>query len=308
LGVDAANWDDLAGYVNRGAWAPNTDYAERDMVQQGGSWRMTDVAHRSGATFAPDAANWNVINGQGPWQDATHYAMYDAVSDGGVDYICLTDHTSGAFDHDETAGHWVQVLADKGDYAGATAYAVGDGVSQSGNVYVCQTAHTSGGPADDETAGNLLRTNSERKSWSDVEKRDWVTALNDELNAMLEGADGKFWVKGPDDHDFKKVYVRMMAQWEVVDPGTAATAGTHYELEVPFDDGTWFETANYDLKAGSGINKKTLIRYIFGKLSNTKATRDTQDLTSDLAKAHLTALSAWVAAQVGGGAFSVEDI
>jgi hypothetical protein len=54
----------IAAIVNRGAWAPATVYASKDVVQVAGTWYICIVPHTSSAAFATDLpTKWRVYQG-----------------------------------------------------------------------------------------------------------------------------------------------------------------------------------------------------------------------------------------------------
>lgn len=56
--------DTLKAFNNRGAWAPATLYAVKDLVQQGGTWYVAVAPHTSSAAFATDqSSKWRVYQG-----------------------------------------------------------------------------------------------------------------------------------------------------------------------------------------------------------------------------------------------------
>lgn len=56
--------DSLKAFNSRGAWAPSTVYAIKDLVSNGGFWYVCVVAHTSSAAFATDTASkWRIHQG-----------------------------------------------------------------------------------------------------------------------------------------------------------------------------------------------------------------------------------------------------
>lgn len=54
----------LSSIINRGAWAPTTAYAVKDIVLESGTWYICVVAHTSSGTFATDLpTKWRVFQG-----------------------------------------------------------------------------------------------------------------------------------------------------------------------------------------------------------------------------------------------------
>jgi len=88
-------------FTTNTAWATSTSYAVGALVLESAKVYMANTAHTSGATFAGDSANWDVI-ADTAWATSTSYAENDYVKNGSNYYRCNTAHTSGTFSSDLT--------------------------------------------------------------------------------------------------------------------------------------------------------------------------------------------------------------
>jgi len=88
-------------FTTNTAWATSTSYAVGALVLESAKVYMANTAHTSGATFAGDSANWDVI-ADTAWATSTSYAVDDYVKNGSDYYRCNTAHTSGTFSSDLT--------------------------------------------------------------------------------------------------------------------------------------------------------------------------------------------------------------
>jgi hypothetical protein len=292
----------------RADWAAGAAYVALEIVKKGGQYYRATTDHVADASFAVDelAGNWRQVTHVVGWTYGSFTAGKILFHDADF-YHCDTTHNSSGFDQDLTAGKWVKATTNKGDYKGGTAYVKTNWVKYKNVNYVCWIGHTSGSFAQDVTAGHWIKTNSKYNKWSDAQKKDWTGDLTRDLDAMLEGPAGKFYYSCGTG-DFRKVYVRMFVQWEVPKPTDAATAGTHFEITVTRDEMTWLTTTDHEIGAGSSCNNNTIIRYMFGKASDSKVTRSTDPkITDALTKADLAKLGEWIKS-VAGGDYTAEDI
>jgi hypothetical protein len=298
----AANW---IKSKDRGDWRGGRSYDIGDLVAERGSYFYCSEAHTA-ATFATDNANWAEINYRRAWASDQTYAALDMVKHNGKKYVCATEHdSSDLFATD--AANWREVNV-RGDWLTGTAYNRLDTVKESRKLYVCLSAHTGAGlKIHNDKWIKEIDENDSGAGWSNRNKKQWLADLNKDIETMLEGDDGNFKVERAGDVDFSKVYVRIRLQYEVVDAGQEATAGSHFELEVKRDSSGSFAPNGSKLKVGSGCNSKTIARYLYGHLSDSRFSRRRQELTSDLEKEELTKLSDWLKSQVTG-TYTVKDI
>lgn len=56
--------DTIAAITVRGAWAPDTAYSVKDVVQVGATWYIAVVTHTSGSAFPDDMLSWRVYQGE----------------------------------------------------------------------------------------------------------------------------------------------------------------------------------------------------------------------------------------------------
>jgi hypothetical protein len=107
--------------------------------------------------------------------------------------------------------------------------------------------------------------------------------------------------------DFAPAYVRIFTQWENVASGTAATGGTHFEIEFGMASKVFQPNANR-IKAGIDCNTATIIRYLYGKIGDDPAQWASQGgATGNLVKDDLARLKKWMDKNAGG-TFTVADI
>lgn len=132
-------------------------------------------------------------------------------------------------------------------------------------------------------------------NWTDNQKRQWLRALGSDLRSML---DNKYRLQCTDaSNDFANTYLKFTPHCEV--PAGAASAGTHFTIEVTKDGSADFATTGSTIEVGNNCNNTKIIRYFFGK----------DDTVADLVKADLTTIRDWIAgASVANGTFSIEDI
>ena len=105
------------------AWATSTSYAVGDLVLDSAKVYMANTAHTSGATFAGDSANWDIV-GDTAWASTTAYAINDYVKNGTDYYRCNTAHTSSSTFSDDSA-KWDTVFLFT-SYNAGTTYSAGD--------------------------------------------------------------------------------------------------------------------------------------------------------------------------------------
>ena len=307
----AANkWAELQLGGGLTPYAGGTNYNKFAFVKEGGSYYSCNVTHTSGGIAGDVAANKWVETGasKGNWSTPTIYAVKDLVKESDKYYVCSTAHTSGVFADDLRDGKWAAATNGRGAWQASTAYALGDWVTDGGKNYACRTVHTGGSFATDLAAGKWVKASSRPGIWLATQKQDWLGDFNKDLVTMLEGSEGKFRFAATDaNHDFANTYLRVFPQYEIVAPAAAATAGTHFKLEITLDNTTSFTPAGSDVKVGNNCANNTMIRYLYGLISDNAITRASQDLTTAMTKNDLGKLKDWIKAQAGGD-FTVEDI
>jgi len=86
-------------------WATSTSYSVGDLVLESAKVYMANTAHTSGATFAGDSANWDLI-ADTAWATSTSYAVNYYVKSGNNYYRCNTAHTSDATSFSADSAKW----------------------------------------------------------------------------------------------------------------------------------------------------------------------------------------------------------
>jgi hypothetical protein len=283
----ASKWTAITG---KGAWMPNTLYSVDDVVGYGSCWYKCKTAHTS-ATRADDAAHWiDGLNVRGAWATPANYAALDVVTDGGSTYVCGTAHPAGA----NLAAHqanWVKVT-DRGAWAADTAYVRADIVTDGGQTCFSKDAHTSANLKTHQA--NWTETHP-AGSWTDKQKAQWLGKLDKDFRDMIAGGGGKFILSGAG--ELHKSYVALFPQWELPTGGAAASAGTHYELEIKRDNADGITAAGKAVSVGENCDTTKIMRHFLGLVINTDV----------IAKGDLAKLKDWAGTQAGG-AWTVEDI
>ncbi len=288
----AANWIEIS---DKGDWSEDTAYAVQDMVKDGSAYYYCKSAHTSSG-FATDAGKWHVVPDKGGWTTGTAYVPWDRAVQGGKTFICKANHNAGAFDADNASDKWLEVT-EKGNWKPGTAYDRSNLADHGGSKYFCTGSHTSADRSKDDD--KWLKVDMRTSSWKDAEQKDWASNLGKTIYSMLSGANGKFKLESDADHDFKKTYINVFPQYELVSSGNAGSAGTHFELEVKKDNTQDFDiAAPAKPKAGNDFNQKKLVRFLFGAAHN---------VDTNLAKEDLTVLKTWIETNAGGS-FTVKDI
>jgi hypothetical protein len=246
-----------------------------------------------------------VVNSRDDWSSDEDYAVRDIVRYGGHHYYCKAVHHSG--DRTADADKFVRITNNRGAWDPTASYVKGEYVGHAGKRYICRDDHDAAFKAD-LVAGKWVKTNSKRTLFSEAQRKDWLGNLNLALETMLESG-GKFWIECDDaGSPFAKIRVRFFPQWELT-PSGGSTPGTHFKLQVRGDGTAAFATPAADtVSVGSGCDNETIIRYMYGKLSDDEATRGGQVQTGELTKDDLGDLSAWVQSVAGAGAFTVKKI
>ena len=136
-------------FTTNTAWATSTSYAVGALVLESAKVYMAKTAHTSGATFAGDSANWDVI-ADTAWATSTSYAVDDYVKNGSDYYRCNTAHTSGTFSSDLTKWDTVYLYT---TYNSGTTYSAGDYVEYNNGTQttVWKALRTSTGQTPAET-------------------------------------------------------------------------------------------------------------------------------------------------------------
>jgi hypothetical protein len=281
--TDAAKWKEVA---DKGNWAVSTAYAVADMVKEGGSYWYCKTAHTS-ASINTDIANWPwTCTDKGAWATGANYHDNDIVANGGSKYVCVGAHTATTFAAD--SAKWIKVN-DKGAWKPATPYLKLDLVTSTAGLRLCKDEHTSAGRKTDKA--NWTQS-AKDQSWTDAQKQQWVARLNKDLNAILGG---KFRLANAG-NEFSKSYLAVFPQYEVVDVGVAATAGTNYELEITRDGSASFNGVGTTIRVGENCINNKIIRHLYGKCDGGAAA---------LTKTDLAEVATWVGGKAGG-TFTVE--
>lgn len=299
-------------------WAANTDYSVKKWVKQGGDHYVCVTNHKSGAFIPQNFVSLAVDKGD--WKEAKDYVVGDTVLEGGRKYVCLEAHTSSATFAADSASKWLATSGtNRGNWVAGTAYVVGDECKEGGITYFCRVAHTSGSLAADVTAKRLVKSNSKPSEWTLDNKEDWVGGVNKQIMDMMEGYDdnaslsakqsaGKLRLTtSPANKDFSNTYVRVFARWwDGV--GDAPTEDTRFTFEVTKGgSATFFYPTGSTIKVAMESNSKTIVRYLYGQISDNAVTRAAQKLTDDLTAAELSKLKDWIQGKVGG-VFEVKAI
>jgi hypothetical protein len=139
-------------------------------------------------------------------------------------------------------------------------------------------------------------------AWTDVNRRDWLTDLQAEIDRMLKK---KFRLEGAAG-SYQQTFVAFIPHYRIAAPNavpgdTAAylqSGSTHFNIRVTKNGGAAFNTNNTTtLNVEDGCDKKKIVRRLFGQKAGTAA----------LAVADLGRLQAWATANMGG-AFNVQAI
>jgi len=162
-------------YTWSGPWVSGTMYGKDSVVQYSGKTYACLIAHTASLTsfyndlnfVTPQGAStpyWAIIldgkTFRGPWTTGRVYNTSNIALFGGQVYICITPHTSTAFNTD--VANWVQ-YSQFSNWNNAwsinSVYGLGDIVKYGGIVYRCTVNHTSASTlaaaADPETSTGL---------------------------------------------------------------------------------------------------------------------------------------------------------
>ena len=153
-------WSLMAdGYSWKGDWAPNTFYAEDNIVKWGGYLYIATTQHTSnslpGIGVPGNIDNWQLFASGyrylQNWQSSRIYELGDVVTNNGIVYICIEKHTSSqqvSEGLEKDIEKWeITTLADYwvGEWTEFTDYVKNDVVQYGGIVYRCLEVHTSKG-------------------------------------------------------------------------------------------------------------------------------------------------------------------
>ena len=269
--------------------SPITAYTVDDVVLYSACWYKCTSAHTS-ATRADDAGSWYQLTVKGPWATPGNYVTGDLVTQGGNSYVCTADHPAGA-SLGANQGNWRQVN-DRGAWKADTAYAQADIVTDGGQTYFCTTAHTSANLKTNKAKWSETHPSG---SWTDKQKAQWLGKLDKDFQDMIAGGGGKYVLSGAG--DLHKSYVALFTQWELPTGAAAASAGTHYELEVKRDNADGITAAGKAVSVGENCDTTKIIRHVLGLAISTDA----------VAKGDLGKLKDWAGTKAGG-TWTVEDI
>jgi hypothetical protein len=102
-----------------------------------------------------------------------------------------------------------------------------------------------------------------------------------------------------------------------VAPAAGAPAGTHFTVSVTKDGSSLFSPSNTTIEVGNACVLASIIRYMYGQLSDDESQWAmspllgdlfaAQSLTDDIAEDDLAKVKQWVDAKAAG-TFTVEDI
>lgn len=247
----------------------------------------------------------------GAWAATSGYSAGDCVKQSGNTYVCTSDHTaSAAFATD--AANWVQSgdLADLVGWETGKSYPAGQWVSAGNTALISTGTHTSGDLQDDYNNARIIIPTSSPK-WTEGKRQEWVGNLDKEIRTQGE----KYRFEGGSDP--KKIYLRPFPQWaHKKREGDGNPANTHLNLIVKTGGpDTYFEPTGSTMKAAHDTKVNTLVRYMYGLLSDDTGTRAGQDSDSALGEAvggisalfshsdgneELDYLRSWVETKAGG--------
>lgn len=126
------------------------------------------------------------------------------------------------------------------------------------------------------------------------------------LFKALDKLNGRFYLKGAGDHDFKKMYVKLFPMVYVM---TGPDASTHYDIEVTANNSSSVsQKSGKTLKVGNEVNKNWLANYILGDDDGAFVAffKWTLGLWS-LGSSELKFARTWARTEIGDNSYSLED-
>ena len=131
-------------------------------------------------------------------------------------------------------------------------------------------------------------------SWDFANQLDWAQRFNNDVGAMLNR---KFRIATNTNNDFKNLFVVFTPSYQVY--SGVAPADSQYNIEVSFQLGNNFNSNGKRIQVDWDINKKRIIRYLFGKTTG----------TSDLTKTDFESIVNWVESPgVGNASYTMHNL
>ncbi len=298
--TDATKWAKIDKLEDPVAYAFGTNVVKDKWLSDSGNHYYTLSAHKSGAPS--EDKHWIKVGAsRAGWQAAQAYVVGDEIRKGMDKFVCQTGHTSATWASE--GGNWIQKPASATAHANATNYAVGGLVTSSGSTFICKTAHKSGVEADVEAGKVAKCTSKPTADWTDPQKKDFVVKVDGAFTKAVEGPEGKFrLICQTADAKFSKTYIRTFPQFFFKATTTAADPvgrASHYTVVAKLGGSKGFGPAAYTVKMGSECDKQTMVRYMYGLLSDDWNTRKTQDVTAELTAADMAPFKTWIEGREG---------
>lgn len=286
------------------AWAPNQAMVANRWYSSGGMHYVVRRAHTSGERIGEF---FQGLTAPAPWVAKTRYALTSTVLVGGRVFRCIRAHKSGKV---FVPAFWEDVGADHGAYADGVDLLQGDHTTFGGASFVCRVAHGTGSLAADVLAGRMVACDRAPSAWTANAKLIWVSNANGAfVRAIEDDGTGKFKLVGAGGA-FSPTYVRMFAQWaDKASPGDPNPPDTQFNFDVVKGGGAaCFAATGRAVSAGSETDAKTIVRYLFGRISADPAIRASQNLTADLVAADFDTIVRWMKDRDGGAMYQVQAV
>lgn len=180
-------------------------------------------------------------------------------------------------------------------FAGSTGYKVGDIVERNGVQYKCKVDHTSGLLAGLGSGMDGSKWDPASAAMASEQKLNYIADLDQRIMSMMQD---RFKLQGSG--IYATTYLRIFPQWQLYAVGSAPANAPHFTLEVVYGSSS-FTPAGTAIVAGTGCNRKSIIRYMFGKIGDVPGQWPAQGgLDGDLTKDDLPQIKAWMDANAGG--------
>lgn len=193
----------------------------------------------------------------GTWAASQSYSIGDQVTFNGLDYLAVSNHTSGAsFSADATSGYWIlrstwattnfntsrflglSSYSSKGAWSSSSSYVLGDMVTWNGVSYVCASGHSAGSSfTSDVSSGNWVMRSS-CPSLSNYSQDTPVGATCEDFDAYFQSGTDTF-------KSSTKVYEANVA-------GSGVPVSGTLDVSITFD---------WDAETVSGTGSITLDNY-----------------------------------------------
>ncbi len=125
----------------------------------------------------------------------------------------------------------------------------------------------------------LKFNNTSSDTWVFADQRSWAQRLKNDIESMLNR---KFRITTDTENDFKNLFVVFTPSFQVYTG--SAPANSQYGIEVTAQNGGSFNFAAKIIRVDQDVDKKKIIRYLFGKTTG----------NSDLTKDDFNTMVTWV--------------